>query len=292
MEGLRLNEKQKKIMDSAIKLFAVKGFSSTSIQEIVTESGISKGAFYLYFKSKDALLFSIFDYYFTEINKNISQFEHGGLLPREKFGRQLSSLIHDFSHYKEFIIMQIREEAIPLNRDVKDLLFRMHMNLQAFYKDHLLEIYGSEIEPYIWDMIFIFEGLLQSFIKILFVDPSAYQPYDLAQYILRRMDSIVTGVIGEEIMITEEKVQDIFHQSANLLSPSEKDIKEILAEMRPLLCDLEGKEDLEISLDVLEAEIKKEKPRIPVIQGMLSNFTHVKSMEPYRKKIAAFFQIK
>ena len=142
MGALLLNEKQKKIMDSAIKLFAIKGFSSTSIQEIVTASGISKGAFYLYFKSKDALLFSIFDYHFTEITKNIRQFEHEDLMPREKFCKQLSSLIHDFSHHKELIIMQIREEAIPLNHDVKDLLLRMQMNLQTFYKDHLLEIYG------------------------------------------------------------------------------------------------------------------------------------------------------
>lgn len=279
-------------MDSAIKLFAIKGFSSTSIQEIVTESGISKGAFYLYFKSKDALLFSIFDYYFNEINKNISQFDHEDLVPREKFCKQLNSLINDFSRHKEFIIMQIREEAIPLNHEVKDLLFRMHMNLQIFYKDHLLEIYGKEMEPYIWDMILIFEGLVQSFTKILFVDHSTYQTHDLAQYILKRMDSIVTGLIGERIMVTEEKVQDLLHQSANLLSPNEKSMKEILTEMRKLLCDLGGKEDLEISLDVLESEIKKEKPRIPVIQGMLSNFAHVKSMEPYRKKIAAFFQIK
>jgi AcrR family transcriptional regulator len=290
--ALLLNEKQKKIMDSAIKLFALKGFSSTSIQEIVTASGISKGAFYLYFKSKDALLFSIFDYYFTEITKNISQFEHKDLMPREKFCKQLSSLIHDFSQHKELIIMQIREEAIPLNHDVKDLLLRMQLNLQTFYKKHLLEIYGEEIEPYIWDMILIFEGLLQSFTKILFVDSNTYPTHDLAQYILRRMDSIVAGLTGEQVMVTEGKVQDLLHQSANLLLSKEQNMKDLLAEMRKLLSDLEGKKDLEISLDVLEAEIKKEKPRIPVIQGMLSNFTHIKSMEPYRKKITAFFQIK
>jgi AcrR family transcriptional regulator len=290
--ALLLNEKQKKIIDSAIKLFAAKGFSSTSIQEIVTESGISKGAFYLYFKSKDALLFSIFQYYFTEINKNISQFEHEDLMPREKFCKQLNSLIKSFSQHKEFIIMQIREEAIPLNSDVKDLFFRMHLNLQTFYKDHLLKIYGKEMEPYIWDMILILEGLLQSFLKILFIDPSTYQTHDLAQYTLKRMDSIVAGLVGEQVLVTEGKVQDLLHQSANLLSLKEKDIKELLAEMRQLLLDLEGKEDLEVSLDVLEAEIKKEKPRIPVIQGMLSNFTHVKALEPYRKKIASLFQLK
>ncbi|CAM4100818.1 hypothetical protein BAPA111461_18685 [Bacillus paramycoides] len=39
-----------------MKLFATTGINATSVQEIVTACSISKGAFYLYFKSKDELL--------------------------------------------------------------------------------------------------------------------------------------------------------------------------------------------------------------------------------------------
>lgn len=45
--------KQEEIIESAIKLFAENGFTNTSIQEIVNDCGISKGAFYNYFPSKE-----------------------------------------------------------------------------------------------------------------------------------------------------------------------------------------------------------------------------------------------
>ncbi|MCY7669543.1 TetR/AcrR family transcriptional regulator, partial [Bacillus safensis] len=38
-----MNEKKEKIIKASIQLFAKKGFSSTTIQEIADECGISKG---------------------------------------------------------------------------------------------------------------------------------------------------------------------------------------------------------------------------------------------------------
>ena len=38
-------EKGKKILDSAFKLFTEKGFKNTSIQEIVDHAGVAKGTF-------------------------------------------------------------------------------------------------------------------------------------------------------------------------------------------------------------------------------------------------------
>lgn len=40
-----MKEKERLIIESAMKLFATKGVNATSVQEIVTASGISKGAF-------------------------------------------------------------------------------------------------------------------------------------------------------------------------------------------------------------------------------------------------------
>ena len=48
--------KRLQILNSAKKLFLELGYKSTTIQSIATESGISKGAVYLYFKSKEAIL--------------------------------------------------------------------------------------------------------------------------------------------------------------------------------------------------------------------------------------------
>jgi AcrR family transcriptional regulator len=52
-------ERRKSILDVALKLFANKGYESTSIAQIAKEAGISKGLIYTYFESKEALLKSL-----------------------------------------------------------------------------------------------------------------------------------------------------------------------------------------------------------------------------------------
>ena len=49
-------EKRQLIMDSALHLFAENGFENTSIENIATHAGISKGLLYAYFENKDDLL--------------------------------------------------------------------------------------------------------------------------------------------------------------------------------------------------------------------------------------------
>ena len=49
---LRRNE----ILDAALRLVYAKGYEQMSIQDILAELNISKGAFYHYFDSKQALL--------------------------------------------------------------------------------------------------------------------------------------------------------------------------------------------------------------------------------------------
>ena len=45
-------EKELRLLQSAFKLFTEKGIKDTSIQEIVDNSNVAKGTFYLYFKDK------------------------------------------------------------------------------------------------------------------------------------------------------------------------------------------------------------------------------------------------
>jgi len=49
------------IVDAATRLVHRRGFNNTSVDEILRESGVGKGNFYYYFKSKDALGFAILD---------------------------------------------------------------------------------------------------------------------------------------------------------------------------------------------------------------------------------------
>lgn len=67
------NTKQK-IVSAAWKLFYEQGYDDTTVDDIVFESGTSKGSFYHYFEGKDALLGSLnilFDEKYEELEKVI-----------------------------------------------------------------------------------------------------------------------------------------------------------------------------------------------------------------------------
>jgi TetR/AcrR family transcriptional regulator, cholesterol catabolism regulator len=49
------------ILRNSIRLFVRNGFNATTVQEITDSVGVSKGAFYWYFKSKDELLNTIIE---------------------------------------------------------------------------------------------------------------------------------------------------------------------------------------------------------------------------------------
>ena len=49
-------DREQKLLDAATKLFTHYGFDKTTVADIAIDAGISKGAVYLHFESKDALL--------------------------------------------------------------------------------------------------------------------------------------------------------------------------------------------------------------------------------------------
>jgi AcrR family transcriptional regulator len=67
----RSEETRTKIMESAIKLFSTRGFNKASVDDICEEAGISKGAFYHHFKSKQELFLALLDGWLQAIDSAI-----------------------------------------------------------------------------------------------------------------------------------------------------------------------------------------------------------------------------
>jgi AcrR family transcriptional regulator len=52
----RAEARPDEVLDAALALFIEKGFAATRVEDIATRAGLSKGAVYLYFPSKEAIL--------------------------------------------------------------------------------------------------------------------------------------------------------------------------------------------------------------------------------------------
>ena len=67
----RSEETRSKIIFSAVKLFSAKGYNTASVDDICTDAGISKGAFYHHFKSKQDLFLALLDSWLETIDNAI-----------------------------------------------------------------------------------------------------------------------------------------------------------------------------------------------------------------------------
>ncbi|MEG9297623.1 TetR/AcrR family transcriptional regulator [Mangrovibacillus sp. Mu-81] len=283
-----MKEKEKLIIETSIKLFASKGFNATSVQEIVNECDISKGAFYLYFKSKEALLLAIMKYYFEIIREKVDIIEGEDLPPYEKFRKQLESQLVEVWKHKEFIIMQIRENAMPFNEDIHALIHEMKVHTYEFYKRRLTAIYGEEIEPYFWDLSLIIQGILKSYLEVVMLDKIEMDFKYLSAFILKRLDDLVHGLLKseDEPVLSIEKMKPLL-QSMESASLNEEGLLKLIEEQLENTSDENGR----VSLEVIKEEIVKEETRPIVIKGMLVNIENEASLRELVEKIREFFQI-
>src|ERR687889_2788708 len=84
-------DKREAILRAAIRVFAHNGYFNSKVADIASEAGVADGTVYLYFKSKEDILHSIFDRSVEEAldaaRKQIERVKD----PREKL-RQIAAL--------------------------------------------------------------------------------------------------------------------------------------------------------------------------------------------------------
>ncbi|UWX96231.1 TetR/AcrR family transcriptional regulator [Arthrobacter zhaoxinii] len=76
MKTLNIKEE---LTRTSVELFARQGYAKTSVQQIVDAAGVTKGALYHYFNSKDDLLFDIYDRILTLQREHLTEIIGRGL---------------------------------------------------------------------------------------------------------------------------------------------------------------------------------------------------------------------
>ncbi|WP_173918447.1 TetR/AcrR family transcriptional regulator [Halobacillus sp. Marseille-Q1614] len=281
-----MEDKKVLIIETSIKLFASKGFTATSVQEIASECNISKGAFYLYFKSKDALLLEIFYHYSQEIQIKTEEIQAMNLDPRTKLIQQLSVTFKEIIKHRDFIIMQIREQAIPFNKDIESFIQQMRFNTYLFYKKGLLAIYGKEIDHIIWEVSVLLQGIFKAYVDLIIIEGIEFDIDELCASIVKRVDFLVHGFTqtGDQPVITDKLMNQIIPDDFYY-----NQLETIIYTLENIEKEAEG--DVEVTASVLLEEIKKKEPRLAVIKGMLSNLENDKRFKEIAGQIRTFFQI-
>ncbi|GAA3058047.1 hypothetical protein GCM10010464_23280 [Pseudonocardia yunnanensis] len=123
-----LDARRQQIVDAARARFASHGFARTSMADIVTESGLSTGAIYRYFTSKDEIVMAVCeqaqDAFPTELTAEaISRFlEHVRAMAREKDHARLTAQIYAEAAISPALATIVQQQLSALRTAVADLL--------------------------------------------------------------------------------------------------------------------------------------------------------------------------
>lgn len=128
---------KEKITNQSILLFEKKGFSSTSIQDIVDALGVTKGTFYYYFSSKEKLLMDIHLNYIHDLLERQAQIiKEENTTYSEKLHQMVYLLISDIEkqgpsgrvffremrHLDEKNAEMIRKDRDVFRQNIKNIL--------------------------------------------------------------------------------------------------------------------------------------------------------------------------
>jgi AcrR family transcriptional regulator len=286
---LKMTDKRTHIIETAIKLFAEKGFHSTSIQEIADAVGIAKGSMYLYFKSKDDLLLSIYRYY-QMVFDDIFNAGHEGLSQRERLTAQVRAQLEKFIEFRDFIKMQMREQYIHQNEEVKKAALQLRLRGLNWLYDQILDIYGERIRPWALDCTNMFQSMLGGYMGTMIVYKVTYNMQELADFLVDRLDDLAEGLMSKAPKpILDDREWKAFmacHPFDDEIRPDPlKVLFRQLREASEALTHNDGlAEDVMASLQVLEEELQKEKPKRVIVQGMLSYLLQV-GQPPLKKLV-------
>ncbi len=62
-------QRQAELLESAVAVFAERGYQATTMDEIAERAGVSKGMLYIYFKNKEALFGAVFRWFGQQIGE-------------------------------------------------------------------------------------------------------------------------------------------------------------------------------------------------------------------------------
>ena len=159
-----MNDRKQHVIKKAHQLFIDKGFQSTSIQDILDYSGISKGTFYNYFTSKNELLIALFKSIYKKLEKERDELLMGQESSNiDIFIKQIELTMK--TNRKNKLISLFEEVMFSTDEDLKEFLREGNLKRLSWVYHRFIDIFGEDKKPYLLDCAIMFNAILQQNIK-------------------------------------------------------------------------------------------------------------------------------
>ncbi|WP_308635517.1 TetR/AcrR family transcriptional regulator [Paenibacillus silvisoli] len=267
---------KQKIVASAMKFFAERGYAATSIQDIANDCGIAKGSVYKFFASKEDLFIEVYKRLLQSMHEEAERIKADpSLTTKERFMRETWNQFLYFAELKTSI-QQFYE--LPINPDSSFTKFSVQMRaeLLVYYEACIIRAYGPAIEPNKWDMVALYVGILKEYMVVTAMLGGNDVDYEhMAAFVVDRMDEMAAGIlrsVPEPILNLEMMTRYDGMNGEPLLA--QESVEDVLARVLVAIQELQvpnaRKTELHEAATLLGEETEAEPPRPVLIRALIS----------------------
>ena len=172
-------EKQDRMINAALKVFAENGFRRASTDEMVKEAGISKGLLFHYFISKTGLYEFVFDYsvkyLMMEMTSAVNAQETDYFVIRRQMEKAKTVAMKNFPFMQIFLLRAGQEEvpeAVETVGEMAETLLRMYETILE--RVDFTSLHALSPERLVKIVDYILNGLLAEMVREPDFKPDTY----------------------------------------------------------------------------------------------------------------------
>ena len=180
-------DKREAILKSAIKVFASKGYFNSKVADIAGKAKIADGTVYLYFRSKEEILHSIFDRAMAEfISEGKQELER--ISESDQKLRRIAELhLEKMSADRNLaIVFQVQlRGSIKFMREFSSAGFAQYLELirETFEEGQKQKLFRKDLNPVVCSKIFF--GALDEMVTNWILSKNKYELRPLADEVLK-----------------------------------------------------------------------------------------------------------
>ncbi|WP_164669358.1 TetR/AcrR family transcriptional regulator [Virgibacillus doumboii] len=265
-------QRHEELLDAAAQLFQKNGFHATSVADITKACGISKGAFYKHFDSKESMILELLQRYYDDMFKEADRFaEDLHQSPLLVLKRKITVELEKSIEYRSFFLALITDFPPHEKGQISEFLNRIRKTHHQWHKQALLDTFGPKVKSYLSDLAVIMEGIIHSYLMRIIWKAPALSLERLGDFIAERLkamvesDDPVTPMLpnysdnDSPASIKEGMIDDLNTLRSELNNKTEKSksLENDLQTINLLIKELAEKQPREFLVDALLAQLHR-----------------------------------
>jgi AcrR family transcriptional regulator len=278
--------KKQLLIEKALELFAKQGIEATSVQQITDLCGISKGAFYLSFKSKEELIVAMVNQFILRITSEIDYSVRHCESPDELLYTLYMTSLQQFDLHIGFAKVFIQEPAHTPNEALvnKFIEFDRRINSSIFYV--LRQLYPELPDERKYDLAICIKNFLRMYVEL-----KLQYRINLKRetFVESMVEKTVLLVQSTRLMAPEGTLAHLFEESGEFLARLEPEqIIALIDRAKPEVIDPIELESLDLLRQGLQGTAS---PGRAIIKGLLENVRHNPACRRLASAIREYYRL-